>query len=202
MRKLAKHLKELRRPGRANAPRAGQRQAHRNLVSGRGARRPARHAEQAWARRGSRPPAPRRYDWAYVFGAVCPARAASAALVLPEANAEMMNLHLQEIGRHVAEGAHAVVVLDGAGWHGAKALAIPDNISLVVLPAYSPELNPIENVLALPAAELSLQPRIRRLRRHRRRLLRCLARLRSADRRRHVSHSARVSEGQRLGPLV
>ena len=66
--------------------------------------------------------------------------------MLPEANAEMMNLHLQEIARHVAEGAHAVVVLDGAGWHGAKALAIPDNISLLVLPAYSPELNPIENV--------------------------------------------------------
>lgn len=101
-----------------------------------------------WARRGSRPPAPRdrRYDWAYIFGAVCPARAASAALVLPEANAEMMELHLQEISRHVAEGAHAVVVLDGAGWHGAKALAIPDNISLLLLPAYSPELNPIENV--------------------------------------------------------
>ena len=66
--------------------------------------------------------------------------------MLPEANAEMMGLHLQEISRNVAEGAHAVVVLDGAGWHGAKALAIPDNISLLLLPPYSPELNPIENV--------------------------------------------------------
>jgi len=55
-------------------------------------------------------------------------------------------MHLREISRNVAPGAHAVVVLDGAGWHGAKALAVPDNISLLTLPPYSPELNPIENV--------------------------------------------------------
>lgn len=58
----------------------------------------------------------------------------------------MMGLHLQEISRNVTPGAHAVVVLDGAGWHGAKALTVPDNISLLSLPPYSPELNPIENV--------------------------------------------------------
>lgn len=58
----------------------------------------------------------------------------------------MMELHLQEIARHVAPGAHAVVVLDGAGWHGAKAMIVPDNITLLALPPYSPELNPIENV--------------------------------------------------------
>ncbi len=58
-----------------------------------------------------------------------------------------MNLHLAEIARHVAPGAHAVVVLDGAGWHqtGVK-LKIPDNISLLPLPPYSPELNPVENI--------------------------------------------------------
>ena len=52
-----------------------------------------------WAQRGSRPPAPRdcRYSWAYIFGAVCPARGTGAALVLPYANAEAMNLHLAEI---------------------------------------------------------------------------------------------------------
>jgi len=101
-----------------------------------------------WARRGSRPPAPRdrRYEWAYLFGAVCPARARGAALVLPAVNTEAMNLHLVEIGRAVAPGAHAVVVLDGAGWHGAKALDPPDNISLLTLPPYSPELNPAENI--------------------------------------------------------
>ena len=94
-----------------------------------------------WAERGSRPRAPRdqRYDWAYLFGAVCPARDAGAALVLPVADGETMNLHLAEISRNVTPGSHAVVLLDGAGWHqtGGK-LKVPDNISLLKLPAYSP----------------------------------------------------------------
>ena len=102
-----------------------------------------------WAERGSRPRAPRdqRYDWAYLFGAVCPARDVGAALVLPAADGEAMNLHLAEISRRVTPGAHAVVWLDGAGWHqtGGK-LKVPDNISLIKLPAYSPELNPVENI--------------------------------------------------------
>ncbi len=101
-----------------------------------------------WARKGTRPRGPRdrRYKWAYIFGAVCPARAATAALVLPQANAEMLSLHLIEIGNQVAPGAHAVLVLDGAGYHIAGDLVVPDNISLLKLPPYSPELNPIENV--------------------------------------------------------
>ena len=102
-----------------------------------------------WAEKGSRPRAPRdqRYEWAYLFGAVCPARGIGAALVLPEINTEAMNLHLAEISRWVAPGAHAVVNLDGAGWHqvGGR-LQIPDNISLLPLPRYSPELNPVENI--------------------------------------------------------
>jgi transposase len=102
-----------------------------------------------WAKRGSRPRAPRdqRYDWAYLFGAVCPARGAGAALVLPHANADAMNLHLAEISRHVTPGAHAVVTLDGAGWHqtGGR-LRLPENLSLLKLPPYSPELNPTENI--------------------------------------------------------
>ena len=57
-----------------------------------------------------------------------------------------MNLHLAEIARTVAPGAHAVLVLDGAGWHGGKDLVVPDNISLLTLPPYAPELNPVENI--------------------------------------------------------
>jgi transposase len=58
-----------------------------------------------------------------------------------------MNLHLAEISRHVSPGAHAVVLLDGAGWHklGGQ-LRVPDNMSLLRLPPYSPELNPMENI--------------------------------------------------------
>lgn len=104
---------------------------------------------RVWAERGSRPSAPRdqRYDWAYLFGAVCPARDAGAALVLPQADGAAMNLHLAEISRHVTAGAHAVLTLDGAGWHqiGGK-LKVPSNISLLHLPPYSPELNPVENI--------------------------------------------------------
>ena len=101
-----------------------------------------------WARRGTRPRAPRdrRYAWAYIFGAVCPARGTGAALVLPFANADAMQRHLDEISRCIAPGAHAVIVLDGAGWHGAAKLVIPDNVSLLPLPPYSPELNSAENI--------------------------------------------------------
>jgi len=103
---------------------------------------------RVWAKCGSRPRAPRdqRYEWAYIFGAVCPARQATAALVLPNANAEAMSLHLAEIAKQVAVGAHAVLMLDGAGYHKASALSIPANISLLKLPPYAPELNPAENV--------------------------------------------------------
>jgi hypothetical protein len=103
---------------------------------------------RVWARIGSRPRAPRdsRYEWAYLFGAVCPGRATGVGLVLPYANCEAMNLHLAEIGRAVAPGAHAVLVLDGAGWHTSPALAVPHNVTLVCLPPYAPELNPAENV--------------------------------------------------------
>ena len=69
--------------------------------------------------------------------------------MLPFANADMMNLHLVEISATVATGAHAVLTIDGAGWHqtGDK-LRVPDNITILHLPPYSPELNPVENVWA------------------------------------------------------
>jgi transposase len=67
--------------------------------------------------------------------------------VLPYANTEAMNLHLAEISKQVAPGAHAVVTLDGAGWHQSGGqLRVPANISLLLLPPYSPELNPQENI--------------------------------------------------------
>ena len=106
---------------------------------------------RVWARRGSRPAAPRdqRYAWAYLFGAICPARNAGCGLVLPCANAQAMNLHLAEISRRIQNGAHAVLVLDGAGWHQAgPKLRVPGNLTLLHLPPYTPELNPVENVWA------------------------------------------------------
>ena len=69
-----------------------------------------------------------------------------AALVLFRCNTQAMTLHLAEISEAVAPGAHAVVLLDQAGWHLSKRLKIPANITLVPLPAKAPELNPVENV--------------------------------------------------------
>ena len=88
----------------------------------------------------------------HLFGAVCPARATAVGLVLPFVNTAAMNAHLTEIADTGAEGAHAVPVLDGAGWHGSAALTVPDTISLLHLPPYSPALNPVENVWACPRA--------------------------------------------------
>ncbi len=87
-----------------------------------------------------------RYQWAYLFGAVCPGRKLGAGLVMPYANTEAMNKHLDEIAKAVAPGAHAILVLDGAGWHGSRELIVPQNITLLPLPPYSPELNPVENI--------------------------------------------------------
>ena len=69
------------------------------------------------------------------------------AFVLPHVNIAAMNLHLAEISSQIAPGAHAVITLDGAGWHRPGGdLVVPENISLLSLPPYSPELNSVENI--------------------------------------------------------
>jgi transposase len=65
---------------------------------------------------------------------------------LPHADTEAMQLHLDEISRNVAEAAHAVLLLDRAGWHTTGALDVPANITPILLPSRAPELNPVENV--------------------------------------------------------
>ena len=57
-----------------------------------------------------------------------------------------MTQHLAEISRHVADNAHAVLVMDQAGWHMSANLIVPDNITILPLPPRSPELNPVENI--------------------------------------------------------
>jgi len=65
---------------------------------------------------------------------------------MPHANAEAMQKHLEEIGLSVATNGHGVIIMDGAGWHKSGALNIPENLSILFLPPYSPELNPVENI--------------------------------------------------------
>ncbi len=102
-----------------------------------------------WAPVGSRPPMVRdnRHTAAYIFGAICPARGVGAAIITPTVNTDCMNLHLAEISTQIAPGAIAAIICDGAGWHqiGGR-LILPNNIVLVPLPPYAPELNPMENV--------------------------------------------------------
>ena len=101
-----------------------------------------------WARTGSRPRAAhdQRTQSTYLFGAVCPEHGKGSGLVLPVCNAEAMQLHLDDIAAKVAPPAHAILIFDQAGWHGAKSLKMPSNVSLIPLPPRAPELNPQENI--------------------------------------------------------
>jgi len=63
---------------------------------------------------------------------------------MPTVDTVCMNLYLAEISRCVAEDVQVVLVMDRAGWHISKGLKVPPNISIILLPPYSPELNPIE----------------------------------------------------------
>lgn len=65
---------------------------------------------------------------------------------MPQANTETMNGQLSSLGAQLPADVHAVLVLDGAGWHHSTRLEVPDNLSLVHLPPAAPELNPVELV--------------------------------------------------------
>ena len=95
-----------------------------------------------WARRGTRPSAPhdQRTRSAYIFGAICPAQGSAAGLILPRCNTAAMALHLAEISRTVTPGAHAVLLLDQAGWNLSDKLNIPDKITLMALAAQTAKL--------------------------------------------------------------
>ncbi len=82
----------------------------------------------------------------YIFGAICPQTGAVAGLVLPWCNTEAMGVHLAEVAARVTPGRHCALLADQAGWHMSAHLAVPANITIVLLPAKCPELNPVENV--------------------------------------------------------
>jgi hypothetical protein len=105
---------------------------------------------RVWARTGSRPTAVRQseYEWVYLWAAVEPATGASVAMITPAVDTDLMNRFLAGLSSTLAPDEHAVLVLDNAGWHVAKALAVPANVTLLPLPAYAPELNPVERLWA------------------------------------------------------
>ena len=101
-----------------------------------------------WAKKGSRPSALRQteYEYLWVLGAVCPETGHAEGLLSPQLNTKIINIFLQQFSQTIPAEEHGVMVWDGAGFHTSKQLKVPDHVTLVQLPAYSPELNPIENL--------------------------------------------------------
>ena len=103
---------------------------------------------RVWYERGLRPPGvvERGYKNLYLFAACRPGTDEAFALALPRADAGTMAIFLAHFSRQLAPDAHAVLILDGAGWHDTRALPAFQNITLMALPATSPELNPVERI--------------------------------------------------------
>jgi transposase len=103
---------------------------------------------RVWAPKGSRPRAVRQNgrEWLYVMIAVCAATGDASALIMPELNTAVVNLFLEQFARELPAGVHAVLIWDGAGFHTGGDLVVPSRVSLIRLPPYSPELNPVENL--------------------------------------------------------
>ena len=101
-----------------------------------------------WARRATRPRVIRQqqFEYAYIFGAVCPMKDRAVGLVMPTIGMGCMQYHLDEIAKQIEPGNHAVIVFDRAAWHTTKKLRLPKNLSLLTLPAASSGLNPTEQV--------------------------------------------------------
>ena len=103
---------------------------------------------RVWWKRGQRPPGlcDRRFTFAYIFAAVEPGTDNAFALVMPRADTEAMQEFLDQFSATIADDEHVAMFADQAGWHIANDLKVPGNITLLQLPAYSPELNPVERL--------------------------------------------------------
>ena len=103
---------------------------------------------RVWFERGVRPEGTidQRHASAWLYGAVRPGTDQAFALVMTEVGAAAMRAFLDRFAANLPERVHAALLLDGAGWHIAADIAVPANISLIFLPPYSPQLNPVERV--------------------------------------------------------
>jgi transposase len=101
-----------------------------------------------WAKTGSRPEAVRQtaYKYLWLSAAVCPETGLAEGLISPRMDTATINAFLKLLSARVGPDEHVVMLWDGAGFHRSKDLVLPANITTIQLPAYSPELNPIENL--------------------------------------------------------
>ena len=79
----------------------------------------------------------------YMYSSISPFTGEDFTLILPGVCTDLMNIYLGELALYL-NGRHAVLIMDQAGWHRSKELAIAENINIIFLPPYSPELNPVE----------------------------------------------------------
>ena len=86
------------------------------------------------------------YEYLWVLGAVCPETGHAEGLLSPQLNAKIVSEFLRQFSATIPADEHAVMLWDGAGFHASHQLRVPDNVTVVTLPPYSPELNPIENL--------------------------------------------------------
>ena len=100
-----------------------------------------------WCFPGVRPSVPCHHirEYRYAYGAVEPISGDSFFLVMPYCNTECMNVFLAELSKSYPND-YILLIADGASWHRSKALMIPDNIKILPLPPYTPEMNPIEQI--------------------------------------------------------
>jgi transposase len=81
-----------------------------------------------------------------VFGAVRPGTDQAFGLIMPEVSTAAMQIYFDEFAKTIPPDEHVAMFMDQAGWHGAKALVVPANMTLVPLPSYAPQLNPVERL--------------------------------------------------------
>jgi len=103
---------------------------------------------RVWALKGTRPRVDvyPRYQWLYVYAAIEPTRGRTFSMIWSTVNLEAMQYWLNEFSRALDADEHALLVMDGAGWHSETGLKWPENVSPLWIPPYSPECNPSERL--------------------------------------------------------
>jgi len=101
-----------------------------------------------WTIKGMRPCGWRQtqYDYLYVFGAACPQTGQTVGLLAPYLNTDTVNAFFREFEKEIDPDVHVVMIWDRAGFHTSHKVKVPKNVTLIGLPPYSPQLNPIEKL--------------------------------------------------------
>lgn len=100
-----------------------------------------------WCQKGVRPSVPCHHirEYRYVYGAVEPSTGESCFCIMPYCNTDCMNIFLKELSEAYPKD-KIILVCDGAAWHKSSGLNIPENIKIIFIPPYTPEMNPIEQI--------------------------------------------------------